>query len=83
MGGLEHAVRGLVGRRRQLLVAAGGKLDALSPLATLRRGYSVARASDGRVLRAVRDFASGDRFTLRVSDGQVTAETLDTQPGES
>tara|TARA_B100000446_G_scaffold149035_1_gene143142 strand:- start:658 stop:849 length:192 start_codon:yes stop_codon:yes gene_type:complete len=59
-----------------------GKLDALSPLATLRRGYSVARTEDGQILRSVRDFVEGDSFMLRVSDGEIIAETTGLQPGE-
>ena len=82
LGRLERAARAVTGRRRQLLAAVGGKLDALSPLATLRRGYSVARAEDGRVLRSVQDFPAGSRFGLRVADGEVAAETLDTSEGE-
>jgi exodeoxyribonuclease VII large subunit len=54
-----------------------GKLDALSPLATLKRGYSVARTGDGQILRSVSDFVKGDSFMLRVSDGEVIAETTE------
>jgi exodeoxyribonuclease VII large subunit len=67
--------RGVLGRiiplRRQALAAAAGKLDALSPLAVLGRGYAVAQDDAGRVLRRVADFAPGAPFALRVSDGSV------------
>ena len=78
---LEREVRGILDRRRQSLAAVGGRLDALSPLATLGRGYSVARTEDGAVLRAVGDFTVGDRFLLRVSDGELSCETLDLKEG--
>jgi exodeoxyribonuclease VII large subunit len=63
-------------RRRQRLLAGAGKLDALSPLATLRRGYSVALSPEGSVLKRVADFAPGDRFRLRVQDGHVDCEAV-------
>jgi exodeoxyribonuclease VII large subunit len=55
------------------LVALGGRLDALSPLQILARGYSLARDADGRVLKRVAQFARGRAFRLRVSDGEVGA----------
>ncbi|HIC15973.1 MAG TPA: exodeoxyribonuclease VII large subunit, partial [Gemmatimonadetes bacterium] len=58
------------------------KLDALSPLATLRRGYSVASTGDGQILKSVRNFVKGDSFTLRVSDGEVIAEAKEILAGE-
>ena len=81
-GRLQAEVRGVLDLRRQHLVGVEGKLDALSPLATLRRGYSVARTEDGQILRSVRDFVTGDSFMLRVSDGEVIAETTELKAGE-
>jgi len=72
-GRLERSTRALVERRRRDLGSAAGRLEALSPLSALRRGYSVARAEDGRVLRAVSDFVPGSAFTLHVADGRVSA----------
>jgi exodeoxyribonuclease VII large subunit len=72
--------RGIVSgleRRRLSIAAAAGKLDALSPLATLQRGYSVARSETGSVLRSVQDFAPGQPFELRVRDGEVSCEALE------
>jgi len=61
--------------RRFRLVRLGEKMNALSPLLTLRRGYAVPLDPDGRVLRTTRDFSPGDLFELRVLDGRVQAET--------
>jgi exodeoxyribonuclease VII large subunit len=71
---IEKTMRRTLERRRQRLLACAGKLDALSPLATLRRGYAVALSPEGRVLKRVGDFTVGDRFRLRVQDGQVECE---------
>ncbi len=80
---LERGVLALVDRRRQRVAGAAGKLDALSPLATLRRGYSVAQSPTGSVLRSVRDFAPGQPFELRVRDGEVSCEALQTREVDS
>jgi len=69
--GASCARRAQEGRGRAEQLAAS--LDALSPLRVLERGYSVARDSDGRVLRRVADFPAGSRFRLRVTDGEVPA----------
>lgn len=61
--------------RRLLLVRLGEKMNALSPLLTLRRGYAVPLDVTGRVLRTTKDFRPGDSFDLRVLDGRVRAET--------
>ncbi|AHG90976.1 Exodeoxyribonuclease 7 large subunit [Gemmatirosa kalamazoonensis] len=63
-------------RRRARIETAAGRLHALSPLATLARGYAVARASDGRTLSRVSDLSAAGEFELRVSDGAVRATTL-------
>jgi exodeoxyribonuclease VII large subunit len=55
-------------------VAEGGaRLDALSPLRVLARGYAVARDASGTVLRSVAQFPPGLAFRLRVRDGEVAA----------
>ena len=60
-------------RYRHQLATASGRLDALSPLKILARGYSLALDARGRVLRRVAQFPAGLVFRLRVSDGEVGA----------
>ncbi len=68
---------GAIGRRleryRHELAAGGGRLDALSPLKILARGYALARDGQGRVLKRVAQLPPGLAFRLRVSDGEVAA----------
>lgn len=45
------------------------KLDALSPLQTLSRGYSIPTTEDGTVIRSVEEMKKGMEFTLRLKDG--------------
>jgi len=74
---LEGAMALRVERWRHRLAAASGRLDALSPLKILERGYAVARDAEGRVLRRVAQFPAGLRFRLRLSDGEVPARVGD------
>jgi exodeoxyribonuclease VII large subunit len=64
-------LRMLTRTREQRMRASAGKLEALSPLAALSRGYAVALDADGRVLRRANELPSGKLFVLRVSDGAV------------
>ena len=60
-------------RSGALLTAHSARLDALSPLKVLARGYAVARDEQGRVLKRVKDLPEGKDFRLRVTDGEVNA----------
>lgn len=53
------------------LSAVAGRLEALSPLASLARGYAVPLTPEGRVLRHTAEFHDGRSFRLRVVDGAV------------
>jgi exodeoxyribonuclease VII large subunit len=66
-----RGLRMITRTRDQRMRASAGKLEALSPLAALSRGYSVAISRQGHVLKRTSEFAAGDEFTLRVSDGAV------------
>ena len=72
---LEDEMRALLGRRQDEARRCAEMLDALSPLAALRRGYAVPLAGDGSILRRVADFPPDRRFTLRVADGTVDCAT--------
>ena len=54
-----------------LTTAQSARLDALSPLRVLARGYAVARDENGQVLKRVGQLPSGKAFRLRVTDGEV------------
>lgn len=66
------------GSRLEQLAA---QLEALSPLAVLARGYSVARLADGQVVRRRAQLPAGTPFTLRVGDGEVPAKAGNRQSG--
>lgn len=49
-------------------------LEAVSPLSTLARGYSVTTASDGNVLKQTKQVQAGETLTTRLADGWVESE---------
>lgn len=59
------------------LTAQAARLDALSPLAVLGRGYAIAQDAEGHVLRRRAQFTPGLGFRLRISDGEVRARTAE------
>ncbi len=75
------SVRGehLTESRRRALGELAARLDALSPLAVLTRGYAIALDGRGKAIRQASDLAAGDRFVLRLGRGKVRAraESID------
>ncbi|MFC6014911.1 exodeoxyribonuclease VII large subunit [Plantactinospora solaniradicis] len=49
------------------------RLRALSPAATLHRGYAIVQRADGHVVRASADVTAGDPLRLRLAQGELTA----------
>lgn len=80
---LSTALARLAERRRARLESAAARLHALSPLATLSRGYALARSPDGRTLASASQFAAGAPFTLLLRDGAVDATVVRARPGAS
>jgi exodeoxyribonuclease VII large subunit len=78
--GMASAITDHLRSRRHRIGAVAGRLHALSPMATMERGYSVARDAAGRTLTSRADFTRGLRFTLRVTDGEVDAIVEDARP---
>ena len=66
-----------VERRRHLLAALSGKLDAVSPLAVLARGYSlVYRTPGGELVRRAEQVAEGERLFIRPEKGTILCKVL-------
>jgi len=80
-GDLSIRARRNVERRRARVQEVAGRLDALSPLNTLARGYAVARDTNGHALGSAAAFAAGQAFTLVLRDGQVDATVDHVHPG--
>ena len=68
---LEQVYRLNINYRKRLLSEKAAKLDALSPLKTLNRGYSIAVNDDGKVLKKKSDFTKEMQFKLKLQDGDM------------
>lgn len=80
---IPQTAQGIVTARKSLLGASAGRLNALSPLATLSRGYAVARNKKGNALTSTRQFRAGLKFELLLHDGTVGADATDVSPEPS
>ena len=66
---LDAAATGRLHRERQEFARLAAKLDALSPLKVLGRGYSIALDAEGRAVREAGQLKAGDKLDLRLSRG--------------
>lgn len=62
-----------VTQNAQRYISLASKLDALSPLKVLTRGYAMVQSQTGAVIRSVEQLECGQRIRLRLSDGQAEA----------
>ena len=76
------AQSGNVARTRQRFVAQVSKLDAMSPLKVLTRGYAMVAKEDGTIVRSVRDVKPKEPIAVRVSDGTIVATVIGGKPNE-
>ena len=67
----------IISRNNQRYIALTAKLDAMSPLKVLTRGYSMAQTEDGNVLTSVKQVEAGERITVSLSDGKLSATVMD------
>lgn len=63
----------IVEQKNRQFVALTAKLDAMSPLKVLTRGYAMAQTGDGSVLKSVGQVSPGDEITVTLGDGRLTA----------
>ena len=79
---LVAAQNGRVAAERQRFIAQVGKLDAMSPMKVLTRGYAMVAKEDGTIVRSVRDVKPRDPIAVRVSDGTIVASVIGGKPNE-
>lgn len=74
---LSDQMRTRMNKRHTEVAQLAGRLDAMSPLKVLSRGYAIAtHAKDGRAVRDISEVALGDRVELRVCHGEFEAEVV-------
>ena len=76
------AQSGRVAAERQRFVAQVGKLDAMSPMKVLTRGYAMVATEEGKLVRSVSDVKPKQPIAVRVSDGTIVATVIGGKPNE-
>jgi len=77
----EINVRHTMESKRRRLEALAGKLDGLSPLGTLARGYAICRiAATGEVVTDASKVSPGERLKVRVREGELLCKALGESP---
>lgn len=77
---LEYLGGSLLAARRRELGGLAGRLEALSPLAVLARGYAIARTGDGRVVKEAASLRVGDRLDVLLHKGSVRCQVEEIHP---
>jgi exodeoxyribonuclease VII large subunit len=78
----DRAVRSLEQRLRRAddeLRHTVARLRALSPAATLQRGYAIVQRDDGHVVRAATEVATDDNLKVRLAEGELRAVVRETE----
>ncbi|HEY6640571.1 exodeoxyribonuclease VII large subunit [Povalibacter sp.] len=78
---LESALQRRLQHLRTQLRVAVGTLDAISPLATLQRGYAIVSDAQGHVVTDARTLTSGQEILARLATGRVRARVEQTLEG--
>jgi len=63
----------LLEQRRRRFVEQAAKLDAMSPLKVLTRGYAITQADDGEIIRSVSQVRVGQNVEIKLNDGSLAA----------
>lgn len=66
-----------ISRTNQRFIALTAKLDAMSPLKVLTRGYAMAQTGEGNVIRSASQVKTGDQIHVSFSDGKLSATVTD------
>lgn len=75
---MDQAMTNLLAVKRARTGQLAAALDAMSPLKVLGRGYAIAQKQDGVIISHIGDAAPGERFRLRVSDGELPCRVEET-----
>ena len=73
---LENLSKITIKNNRLLLVKNIAKLDGLSPLKTLARGYSLVENDEGSIIKSAKNLKKNDQIKITFEDGNVEAKVL-------
>lgn len=66
-----------IGQTRQRYISLVSKLDAMSPLKVLMRGYAMAQTETGTLVRSIEQVEPGEQIRISLSDGKLTATVVE------
>lgn len=75
---MDQAMTNLLAVKRARTGQLAAALDAMSPLKVLGRGYAIAQKQDGSIISHTGDASPGERFRLRVFDGELSCRVEET-----
>jgi len=70
---LENSIKNKIKDEKTKLIKNISKLDALSPLKTLTRGYSIVQTEEGKIVNSSKKLKTGDNVNLKFIDGETKA----------
>ncbi len=76
---LNASIENILKQKRTMLSGAVGKLEAVNPLAVIKRGYSMTMTEDGRIVSSVEQIQKQQKISVLVSDGVIVAQIQDTR----
>ena len=79
---LTHSAERRILNEKSELAALSARLDAMSPLKVLSRGYAIVTDENGKVIKRTEDAKPGDVLTARVEDGAITVQVQKTEKRE-
>jgi exodeoxyribonuclease VII large subunit len=66
------------------LAGTGSRLESLSPLAVLRRGYAVVtRMADGKIVETAKQAPAGSDLRVRLAEGSLNVRVQESFPEEA
>jgi exodeoxyribonuclease VII large subunit len=80
---LDRAATAIIAQHRARLNAAIARLQALSPLSVLARGYALVYNADGTILRSASQTSTGQTIRARLAEGSLTAAVTSIKPTET
>ena len=78
---IQHSMSKLLSDRKAKAQLLTHKMQALSPLAVLGRGYSIVTDRNGNVIKSASGVSAGDNISIKLSDGRILADVQEVQDG--
>lgn len=78
---IQHHMDSMLSDRKAKVQMLSHKIQALSPLAVLERGYAIVTSEDGKTIKKTTDAKPGQNINLRMSDGILKANVREVEDG--